>query len=66
MKYPIHAPLRPYTTKQLAALYEINTNTLRRWLQRHRHVIGPRLGHLFSIVQVEIIFNLFGWPQVKG
>lgn len=62
----IYAPLQLYTTKELAALYRISTKTLHRWLQPHQAMIGPRPGHLFSIFQVETIFRIFGWPEVKN
>ena len=66
MKDGTFAPLQLYTTKELAALYRIHVKTLRRWLRPHRAAIGRRPGHAFSIFQVEIIFNLLGWPTVNS
>jgi hypothetical protein len=62
----IPAPLKLYTTKELAALYGIHPKTFLRFVRRHREEIGKREGHNFSILQVEIIFRLYGWPMIKS
>lgn len=58
-------PLRAYTSKELAALYGVNLRTLYRWLKPYWQEIGPRIGYIFSILQVKIIFQSLGWPKIK-
>ena len=55
--------IKPYTHKELAALYEVSWLTLQRWLKPHEGVIGKKIGHFYTSRQVEIIFRLIGWPQ---
>jgi hypothetical protein len=54
--------IRPYTTKQLAALYCVSTNTFCKWINRHKKSIGKKLGHFYSIQQVLVIFEKLGYP----
>ena len=65
MKSEQNAPLRPYSTKQLAALYGVNVRTIERWIESQQAEIGPRIGNLYNPLQVEIIFTFNGWPKVK-
>lgn len=54
--------IKPYTNKQLAALYGVSANTFSKWLQKHQKDIGKKLGHFFTIPQVKIIFDKLGYP----
>ena len=58
-------PLQSYNSKQLAALYGISVKVLNKWIEPNYDKIGPKLGQLFSVLQVEIIFRLRGWPFEK-
>jgi hypothetical protein len=55
--------IRPYTHKQLAALYGICWLTFQHWLKPHAVKIGRKQGHFYNSKQVGIIFQTFGWPE---
>lgn len=57
-----YAPLQLYTMKELAALYGIDRKTLYRWLKPHKALIGLKPRHRPNILQVKIVFRLFGRP----
>jgi hypothetical protein len=59
------APIKPYNVQELADLYSIKRRTFQRWISRKKALIGPRVGHLYNIRQVEIMFHEFGPPYVK-
>ncbi|MDO8998302.1 MAG: hypothetical protein Q7W45_00950 [Bacteroidota bacterium] len=56
--------IRPYTNKDLARLFGKSESTWRREVARIRHQIVPteRIGHSWSIKQVEQIMSLLGRP----
>jgi hypothetical protein len=54
--------IRPYTHRELAALYNVSTKTLRRWLVPFANEIGPRIGYYHTPAQVAIIFRVLGYP----
>lgn len=56
--------IRPYSHKQLAAMYGVSTRTLRRWLTPFKTYIGVRHGHFYMIPQVEVIFEKLGIPYL--
>ena len=49
-------------TKQLAALYKVNTETFNKWLKPFKKKIGKRIGNLYTPKQVKIIFDCLGEP----
>lgn len=58
--------IRPYTNKELAKLFGKSESTWRREVARIRHQIVPteRVGHSWSIKQVEQIMSLLGRPYL--
>lgn len=56
---------RPYTTRELANLYNVNERTFKRWIEPFADEIGERIGNFFSIRQVAIIFEKLGCPIEK-
>jgi hypothetical protein len=56
--------VRPLTTKELAALYKVSTKILRKWLQLHATAIGKRVGWCYTLLQVRIIFDKLGEPDL--
>lgn len=54
--------LRPYTLKELAALYEVSKHTFRRWIQPYADEIGARLGKTYTMLQVVEIIKRIGFP----
>ncbi len=58
--------IRPYTSKELAELYCVSTNTFQKWIDRHRKAIGEKIGHFYTIKQVQVIFEKLGYPFMQG
>ena len=56
--------LKPYTAKQLADMYEVSLNTFKKWLKKHEDAIGPKVGHYYSIRQVQVIISRLGFPRL--
>jgi hypothetical protein len=56
--------VKPYTIKELCALYQICDKTLSRWLQPFRPQIGMPNGRFYTVLQVEMIFTKLGVPYV--
>lgn len=57
--------VKPYSTKELSALYEVDRKTLQRWLAPFEEQIGKRMGYYYNARQVKIIFSCLGTPE-KG
>jgi hypothetical protein len=55
--------VRPYTNKELAALYGVSGKTLRTWLQAHKETIGDRAGRYYTSLQIRTIFHCLGSPN---
>ena len=54
--------IRPYTTGELAALYNIGVKTFRNWLVPFKEEIGPKRSHFYNVTQVRVIFKRLGIP----
>lgn len=54
----------PMTVSELAALYNVDRCTFRRWLQPHAEKIGQPLPKTYSYTtaQVKLIFENLGYP----
>lgn len=57
--------IRPYSQKQLAALYGVSAFVMRKWLRSLPETIGPQIGYRYSTQQVIIIFSKLGFPNCK-
>jgi uncharacterized protein YjcR len=55
--------IRPYNVTELARMYTVTPRTMKKWLQRHPAIIEDKMGQLFTILQVEKIFDKFGTPR---
>ena len=54
--------VRPLSTKEICALYNISTKTFFKWSAFFQNEIGPRRGRYYTVNQVEIIFLKLGLP----
>ena len=54
--------IKPYTTKELAFLYQVSRPTVRNWLKPHEAAIGKKIGRIYSVRQVLVIFDKLGMP----
>jgi len=58
--------VKPYSTKELAALYGIGKDAMKTWLDKVREkILDEQLGRHWNIRQVKIIFEHFGHPEIK-
>jgi hypothetical protein len=62
MSTTIESTVKPYTIKELSALYGISPKALKTWLQPHVIEIGEKRGRYFTTHQVRIIFEKIGLP----
>lgn len=61
------AEVKPYSTKELAAIYGIGKNAMATWLKPLRgKLLDAQLGYYWNVRQVKIIFEHFGHPEVKN
>lgn len=56
------APLKPYTLKDLARLYDTSSKVMRGWL-RTAQLLVDRVGYYYNINQVDNIFKHLGHPE---
>ena len=56
-------PIKPYSLKELSAMYNVSKNTFKKWLKPITEEIGTKQGYYFTIRQVEIIFKHLGVPE---
>jgi hypothetical protein len=57
------AKVQPYTTKGLCLLYGVSYKTLQKWLKEIDGDLGKKVGKLWNVNQVEIIFKRYGRPE---
>ena len=50
-------PLRPMTLRQLAARWQVNEKTVKKWIAPFMAELGPVRGKLFTPRQVKIILE---------
>ena len=62
MSIVLELVVKPYTTKDLAPLYNMSTRTFLRNIEGIKDKLGARKGHFYSIKQVEIIIEHMGIP----
>ena len=55
--------VKPYTTKELAAIYNMSNKTFNRNIRAIRPHLGIRMGHFWNVKQVFIIFEHMGIPH---
>lgn len=57
--------IRPYTHKELAAMYRVSWLTFQKWIKLNIKKIGKKCGHFYNAKQVRIIFECFGPPEME-
>lgn len=55
--------VKPYRIIDLAAIFDVNRKTMRRWMDNFPEELGKRDGKYFSISQVEFMIAQFGLPR---
>jgi hypothetical protein len=64
MKEKNEIKVKAYSLIELAALYEVDWRTLKRWLIPFKKEIGEKNGRYFQIPQVKIIFEKLSLPSI--
>lgn len=54
--------IKAYTTKELAAIYDISDKTFYKWILPFKEEIGIKRGRFYNINQVRIIIDKLGIP----
>ena len=55
--------IRPYRLKDLAAIYDVSTKTMRRWIDSKASEYGNKTKQYFTIEQVKGIVTALGVPH---
>lgn len=55
--------IKAYSISQLAWMYEVSKKTLKKWMEPHQEKIGQRIGHFYTAIQVQVIFDALGTPS---
>jgi hypothetical protein len=55
--------IRPYRLMDLAAIYDVSTRTMRRWIDAKAAEYGKKEKKYFTIQQVQGIITALGLPQ---
>ena len=55
--------IKPYRIIDLAAIFDVNRKTMRRWMNNFPGELHKREGKYFSINQVEFMIAQFGLPK---
>jgi hypothetical protein len=55
--------IKPYRIIDLAAIFDVNRKTMRRWMSNFPGELGKRDGKYYSINQVEFMIAQFGLPK---
>ena len=62
MRTILRTPIKPYSNKDLARIFECSTKTINRNIKSLRSKLGKRNGHKWDIDQVVMIFEHLGRP----
>jgi hypothetical protein len=63
MKTDYKFEIRPMTTKEIAATYQVNLCTFRKWLSPFKNKIGEKVGMYYKPAQVKTILEVLGDPN---
>lgn len=55
--------IKPYRVKDLAAIFDVNVQTLKRWMSKYPAELGDKVGNYYSVKQVLFCMETFGLPQ---
>jgi predicted transcriptional regulator len=53
---------KPYTLSELASHYGVTLHTMKRWIAPHKEKVGEIIGRIYTVRQVETIFQALGVP----
>jgi hypothetical protein len=54
--------VKPYRLSDLAAIFDVNRKTMRKWMDKYPEDLSRHEGKYFSVRQVEFCLDKFGLP----
>lgn len=54
--------VKPYRLSDLAAIFDVNRKTMRKWMDKYPEDLSRHEGKYFSVRQVEFCLEKFGLP----
>ena len=54
--------IKPYSTKELASIYDVCDKTMKKWIKPFISEVGEKNGRYYSVAQVKVIFDKLGVP----
>ncbi|HEX7904900.1 MAG TPA: hypothetical protein VF487_13570 [Chitinophagaceae bacterium] len=55
--------IKPYRMTDLAAIFDVNYRTMKRWMSNFPNDLHKKEGKYYSIQQVEFMIGQFGLPR---
>lgn len=55
--------IKPYRLKDLAAIFDVNAQTMKRWINKYPKELGAKDGKYYSVRQVEFMIGKYGLPR---
>jgi hypothetical protein len=55
--------IKPYRLKDLAAIFDINAQTMKRWINKYPDELGNKDGKYYSVRQIDFLIEKFGLPR---
>ena len=55
--------LKPYTNTELSELYEVNKDTLKKWIKPSRREINKKHREFYTVRQVGVIIKRLDFPH---
>ncbi|MEP7374715.1 MAG: hypothetical protein ABI675_15070 [Chitinophagaceae bacterium] len=55
--------IKPYRLKDLAAIFDVRENTLKRWMSVHKEELNKNGRQYYTVQQVQLMIEKFGLPQ---
>lgn len=57
--------IKAYSISELARMYGISNKSMHSWLKPHAAALGKRVGRYYTALQVRMIFDKFGPPEIS-
>jgi len=64
MEPSVRLHIKPYSKKELAAIYGMSPKCFSTWLKPFEQAIGEKRGKFYNVHQVNIIFDKLGIPYL--
>ena len=55
--------IKPYRLKDLATIFDVNQQTLKRWMSKYPERLSEKDGKYYSVHQVNYMIEVFGLPH---